>query len=165
MNALDIRNELLYSIDNDVKVRRKIIALAAAGLVDFSIISLYQTGVIKKLPDLPHPIFASNKVNAAEDAYMMGVPDGPVSATVYAASMVLAAAGGGRNASRKPVMDTLLGATVAGNAIGAIYYLWNMTFKQKKICVYCVTGAVINITSAVLVAPLFVRSAKKMFKK
>jgi len=51
--------------------RRKIIVLSASGLVDFSIISLYQTGVIKKLPDLPYAIFGSNKVNASPDAYGM----------------------------------------------------------------------------------------------
>src|SRR4051794_35980438 len=115
MNALAIRNELRNNDSESMNERRKIIWLSALGLVDFSIISLYQTGVIEKLPDLPFEIFDSNKVNASKEAYQFGVPDGPISATVYAATMVLAAAGGSEQSCRKSVMDALLGATIAGN--------------------------------------------------
>lgn len=88
MKTIDIRQALLNGSSDDLKRRRKVIALSALGLADFSIISLYQTGVIKKLPDLPFDIFDSNKVNASPDAYIMGVPDGPVSAIVYASAVL-----------------------------------------------------------------------------
>ncbi len=164
MNAAAIRDELrkVQSTD-DLTIRRTIILLSAIGLADFSVISLYQTGVIKKLPDLPFSIFDSNKVNASKEAYQFGVPDGPISAAVYAATMILAAAGGSEKASRPPVWNVLLGGAITGNAAGALYYLYDMIFKQKKICLYCVTGAAINIASAVLVAPLVKRSLKKLF--
>lgn len=49
-----------YKIDNigdgksaDTENRRDVAALAAAGLADFSLISLLQMGYFKKLPDLP----------------------------------------------------------------------------------------------------------------
>jgi uncharacterized membrane protein len=148
-----------------MNTRRKIIWLSALGLLDFSVISLYQTGAIEKLPDLPFEIFDSNKVNASKEAYQFGVPDGPISATVYAATMVLAAAGGSEQSGRKPVMDVLLGATVAGNTAGAVYYLYDMIFKQKKICLYCLTGAAINIASAVIAAPLVKRSIKQLLRR
>lgn len=165
MDTLAIRDVLRTGSNEDLERRRKIIGLSALGLIDFSIISLYQTGVIKSLPDIPHPLFDSNKVNAAEDAYQFGVPDGPISAVVYGLSMVLASAGGSEKASREPIFDVALGATVAGNAAGALYYLYNMVFKQKKICLYCVTGAAINIASAVIVAPIALRGIKKLFGK
>lgn len=163
MQAAAIRDELRTSHTDDMDKRRTILLLSALGLVDFSIISLYQTGVIKKLPDLPLAIFDSNKVNASKGAYQFGVPDGPVSATVYALTMVLASAGGSSRSGRKPVMDALLGAAVAGNAGGALYYLYDMVFKQKKVCLYCVTGAAINIASAAIAAPLVKRSLKQIF--
>lgn len=165
MNTAAIREELLSGESDDLRRRRKLIALSALGLVDFSIISLYQTGVIKKLPDIPHPLFDSNKVNTAPDAYMMGAPDGPISAVVYASTMVLASAGGDEDSGRKPILDVMLGGAVAGNAAGAAYYLYNMVFKQKKICLYCVTGAVINFASAAVVAPVFMKSLKKLLGK
>ncbi len=165
MNALAIRNEWRNKESEAMDKRRLIILLSAIGLADFSVISLYQTGVIEKMPDLPFKIFDSNKVNASKEAYQFGVPDGPVSAAVYATTMVLAAAGGSEASGRKPVLDALLGATIAGNAAGAVYYLYDMVFRQKKICLYCVAGAAINIASAVIVAPLVKRSIKQLFRK
>ncbi len=165
MKPAAIKQALRTGTSEDMERRRKIIALSALGLADFSIISLYQTGVIKKLPDLPFEIFDSNKVNASPDAYRMGVPDGPISAVVYASAMALAATGGDEQSGRKPVFDLLLAGTVFGNAAGAGYYLYNMIFKQKKVCIYCVGGAVINFASAAIIAPTFLQSFKKLFGK
>jgi uncharacterized membrane protein len=163
MHATAIRNELRNGSTPDLDKRRKVILLSALGLVDFSIISLYQTGVIKHLPDLPYPLFDSDKVNASEDAYRFGAPDAPISAVAYATAMVLASAGGSEKAERKPAFDVALGATLAGNAIGAVFYLYKMFFKQKKVCLYCTTGAAINIASAIIIAPTVFKQAKKLF--
>ena len=164
MKAAAMRDVLRNGHSEDLDRRRKVIGLSALGLIDFSVISMYQTGVINKLPDLPFDIFDSNMVNASKDAYRFGAPDGPISAVAYAATMVLASAGGNKETGRTPIMDVALGATVGGNAAGAIFYLHNMIFKQKKICLYCVTGAAINIASAVIIAPTFLKSLKKLFK-
>lgn len=165
MNVTAIRNVLRNDHSEDLEIRRKVIGLSALGLLDFSIISLYQTGVIRRLPDLPYKLFDSNKINASESAYQFGVPDGPVSAAAYALTMVLAAAGGSEKAERTPAFDVGMGAVVAGNTAGALYYLYDMLFKQKKICLYCVTGAAINIASAVLIAPTVLTSIKKLLSK
>lgn len=163
MNTLAIRDELRNGTAADLARRRKIIALSSIGLLDFTLISLYQTGVIRKLPDVPLALFDSNKVNASKQAYMMGAPDGPISAAAYALSMVLASAGGSNQTNRPPVLDMMLSGVVAGNAIGGAWYLVDMITRQKKICLYCVTGAMINFTSAVIVAPLAKRAWKKLF--
>lgn len=163
MDAIAIRNGLRNNHSDDLDRRRKIICLSAIGIVDFSIISLYQTGVIKSLPDLPFPIFDSDKVNTSKSAYRFGVPDGTLGATGYGLTMALASAGGDENASRKPIFDVLLGGVIAGNAAGGLFYLYDMAFKQKKICLYCVTGAAINIASAIIIVPTVLKSLKKMF--
>jgi uncharacterized membrane protein len=163
MDALAIRNELLHGATPDLHEKRKIILLSAIGLADFAIISLYQTGIIKHLPDIDHPLFDSDKVNASKDAYMFAAPDGPISALAYAATMVLASVGGSNRTGRKPLLDLALGATIAGNAAGALYYLYNMIFKQKKICLYCLTGAGINIASAIIITPTIARTLKNIF--
>ena len=164
MDAIAIRNELRDGNSTALDARRKVIALSALGLVDFSIISLYQTGIIRHLPDPPNRLFDSDKINASEDAYRFGAPDGPISAVAYATTMVLASAGGTEKTGRIPAFDVALGATVAGNAAGAVYYLFNMIFKQRKICPYCVTGAAINIASAIIIAPTVVEGIRKLVK-
>jgi uncharacterized membrane protein len=163
MKPFEIRQALTTEKSDALDRRRKVILLSVIGLVDFSIISLYQTGIIKRLPDLPYKIFDSNKVNKAPEAYALGVPDGPISAAVYSATMLLAAAVGSENSGRKPVFDVMLGGAILGNTAGAAFYLYDMIFKQKKICLYCVAGAVINFASAVIIAPVVTKGFKKLF--
>lgn len=143
--------------------RRKIIFLSALGLIDFSAISLYQTGIIKHLPDIPSPLFDSDEVNGSEDAYRFGVPDGPISLALYGLTMVLASVRGDEKTGRTPVFDAALGATVAGSAVGAIFYLHKMIFKERKICPYCLTGAAINVVSAIIIVPTIRKSIRKIF--
>lgn len=164
MRTAAIRQELLNGTQEDLKKRRKIMGLSALGLLDFAFISLYQAGVIKRLPELPFSAFDSNKVNAAPDAYQMGAPDAAISAWIYATNMVLSTIGGTEESGRKPIHDLLLGTTIAANAAGALYYLYNMTFYQKKICPYCIAGAAINIASAVIMRPVLMKSFSKLFK-
>ena len=130
-----------------LRSKRRIVALSALGLLDFSLISLYQTGVIKHLPDLPGDLFDSDFVNGSDEAYQLGAPDAPISAVIYGLTMVLATAGGTEKTGRHPAFDLLLGATLLVNAGGAANYLVNMVTKQKKVCLYCVTGAAINFAS------------------
>ena len=137
--------------------RRQIAALSAAGLIDFTLISLYQLGIIDKLPDLPGKLFDSNSVNASNDAQVMGIPDGAVSLTLYAATILLAA-GALKQKKRGNVFDWLLAGLAIGQAAGGAYYLYNMATVQKKVCVYCVAGALINFAT---LSPL----AKLLFRK
>jgi uncharacterized membrane protein len=162
MNASAISHVLRNDHSKDLVRRRKVSLLSALGAIDFSVISLYQTGIIKHLPDIPSPLFDSDKVNGSKDAYRFGVPDGPIGVVTYGLIMALASAGGSEKTDRAPAFDAALGATVAGNALGAIFYLHNMIFKQKKICPYCVTGAAINIASAIIIAPTVLKSIKKI---
>jgi uncharacterized membrane protein len=165
MRTAAIRQELLTSNDKDLNRRRKVMLLTAAGITDFAIISLYQAGAINRLPELPFRAFDSNKVNAAPDAYQMGAPDATISTLLYAAGMVLASWAGTTASGRKPVHDVALGAVIAGNASGAVYYLGKMVFKQERVCPYCIAGAAINIASAVIIAPTVKKALQHWFRK
>lgn len=136
--------------------RRQIAALATLGLLDFSLISLFQLGYIKKLPDVPGKYFDTEKVNSSEDAVILGVPDGVISLGAYTATIALATAA---SSFRKPsrVLDVALGGVLLAQAAGAAQYLVNMTFVQKRACVYCIAGAAINFAA---LSPL-----KKLFKR
>lgn len=136
--------------------RRHIAVLSAIGLLDFIPISLYQLGIIKHMPDLPGKIFDSDQVNASKEAQILGLPDGPVSLLVYAANLVLAGAALKKKKSRN-IFDYLLAANTLGQAAGGAYYLFNMATVQKKVCLYCVTGALLNFATLVPLNRLFAR--------
>lgn len=133
--------------------RRKVAGLAALGLVDFAVISLYQIGAIRHLPDLPGRLFDSDRVNASRRAYAMGLPDGTTGAGLYALILMLASAGGTRETGRHPVLDFLLAGAVAAAAGGAAHYLYDMVRHQKRACVYCIAGAGLNFSMVRWVLP------------
>jgi uncharacterized membrane protein len=146
---------VITEIQNDKSIatqrRRQIAALSAAGLVDFSLISLLQMGYFKKLPDLPGKLFDTQKVNSAKDAVLLGMPDGVLSLAGYTAAVLVAVAGM-RFKKKAGLIDLVLAGIVIGQAAGAAKYLVNMATVQKKVCVYCVAGAAINFAA---LAPLY----------
>lgn len=160
MNVKAIRKELRKGKSESLHRRRQIALLSAIGAVDFSIISLYQVGVIRSLPDLPGKIFDSNKVNASQSAYQMGLPDGPVSLGMYALNMILASAKGSHRTGRSPWYDFLLAGAVLASVGGTVTYLYDMAFKQKKVCPYCLVGAGVNFA----MLPLVLKEARDSWK-
>jgi hypothetical protein len=112
MKVEAIRAELRHGHSRSLRRRRWIGTLAAVGLVDFGIISLYQIGVIRHLPDLPGTFFDSDKVNASRKAYGMDLPDGTTGAGLYSLVLILASAGGTNRSGRPPMLDLLLGGAV-----------------------------------------------------
>ncbi len=161
MNIDAIRKQLRSGKSPSLQRRRKIALLSAIGLVDFSMISLYQVGVIKHMPDPPGKIFDSDKANGSHKAYAAGVPDGPITLVAFGMNILLASAGGSRKSGRHPIFDVLLGALVTGTALGSINYMYNMITVQEKACPYCMVGALLNF----VMVPYALPDAKNSLKK
>ena len=141
MDARTIRGELRYGDSRSLRRRRWISLLSALGAVDFAIISLYQLGVIRHLPDPPGRIFDSDHVNASDKAYALGIPDGTLGLGLYALTLILAGAGGDVRGGRSGIFDVLLGGAVIAGAAGAAHYLYDMIRNQRRACPYCLFGA------------------------
>lgn len=124
-----------------LKRRRRIAGLAAVGLVDSAVISLYQLGAIRRLPDLPLPGFDSNRVSGSKAAYALRMPDGPLGALFYASTLVLLAFRGDRKTGRKPWASLALGGAVLSGCVGAMGYLLDMALVERRACPYCLVAA------------------------
>lgn len=146
--------EIREQLSKITKSRRNIALLSTAGLLDFVPVSLYQLGVIRHLPDLPSKLFDSDYVNASEDARIAGLPDGPVSLLMYAVNLALIT-GSVNKGKKRLLVDYLVAANAIGQAAGGVYYLYNMSTRQKKVCLYCVAGAVINFATLIPLYKLF----------
>lgn len=158
-----IRNELRHGESDALRRRRGIVILAAVGAIDFAIISLYQLGAIRHLPDPPGRIFDSDKVNASRKAYALGVPDGPVGLVLYGLTIVLAGAGGGERSGRRPIFDLLLGGAVAAG--GALNYLYDMARRQARACPCCLVGAAAHFAMIPLALPNAVSAARSLLRR
>jgi uncharacterized membrane protein len=148
-----LRRELQEGESAGLRRRRWIVGLSLVGVGAMAAVSLFQTGVIKHLPDPPLEGFDSDKVNSSETAYMLGVPDGTLSLASLAANVPLAAFGGGDRARTTPLVPLVAAGKSLVEAAVAGWYFYQMPAKEKRWCAYCVAGAFVNFAVAALTLP------------
>lgn len=155
-----LRRELQESSDSDLNARRAVIGLSLVGIAAMSAVTLFQTGVVKHLPDPPIDGFDSDKVNSSDTAYALGVPDGALSLASLAANIPLAAFGGANRAEEMPLIPLAAAAKGVVEAAVAGWYFYQMPTKEKSWCGYCIVGALTNWS----IAALTLMEAKKAWQ-
>jgi len=148
-----LRRELQHGETDDLRRRRAIIGLSLIGMASMAAVSLLQTGIVKHLPDPPLRSFDSDKVNASDTAYQLGVPDGTLSLASLAANVPLAAFGGAERAGEQPLVPLVAAGKAAVEAVIAGWYFYQMPAKEKKWCGYCIVGALANFGIFALTLP------------
>ena len=155
-----LRKELQNSEKSDVNLRRAVIGLSLLGIGAMTAVSLFQTGIVKHLPDPPIDGFDSDKVNSSDTAYALGVPDGTLSLASLAANIPLAAFGGENRAQEQPLIPLAIAAKSTVEAAVAGWYFYQMPTKEKAWCGYCILGAAANFG----IAALTLKEAKRAWK-
>ena len=134
--------------------RRGVVGLSLAAAGSMGLIALYQTGIVKHLPDPPLPWFDSDKVDASAEAYAyFATPDAALGLTNYGVTMVLAAMGGANRASQRPWLPLALAAKVALDALGAGKLTVDQWTKHRAFCLWCLLAASATFASVPLVVP------------
>ncbi len=151
VNRGAIRSELrTRAPEPPLRRRRAIAILAVVGLADAAVVSLYQLGILRRLPD--PPAFASDEVAGSRDAYAFGVPDGALAAAQLSGVLVFSAAGGAPRGGRAPILDLLLGAvSLAGAAIGSSKSA--RAVREGRLCAWCLPLLAIQLGILALAAP------------
>ncbi len=145
-----LRRELQDGTNEDLRIRRGVIALSVLGMGAMTAVALLQTGIVKHLPDPPLKSFDSDKVNSSDTAYALGVPDGTISLASLAVNVPLAAFGGANRAETMPLVPIFSAAKATVEAAVAGWYFYQMPAKEKKWCAYCIVGAAANFGIAAL---------------
>ncbi len=153
MDQQQLRQALWKGRSADLRRRRAIIAVSLAGMTGMSLVSLFQTGVVKHLPELPLPGFDSDKVNGAAAAYRWGVPDATLAAMGCALNLPIAATGGEDRAREQPVVPLLAALKGALDAAIAARYLYEMPTKRGAWSSYSILAALVDWTVFGLTLP------------
>jgi hypothetical protein len=91
--------------------RRLAMALTVLGMTSLAIISLYQVGILKHLPEPPLPGLDAERVNGSAEAYeILNTPDAVLGLGSYAATLGLEALGGADRVRRNPWVPLALAA-------------------------------------------------------
>lgn len=160
----ELSTELRTGTSPDLARRRWGIGLSFAGAAIGTVVSLYQTGILKRLPDiLPGKIFDAEKVDASDYAYKrLQSPDGPLMVMTYAGTAALFAAGGAERATRQPGIP-LAAAGKALYDLGTCLKLAQEEWAEnRKLCSWCQVATAISAVTAALSLPEAIRAGRTL---
>jgi hypothetical protein len=154
MKPEELSRQLREGTGKFLRRRRGVAGLALTAAGSMGLISLYQVGIIKHLPDPPLPYFDSDKVDAGAEAYSkLSMPDAPIGLGSYAATLALAAMGGEDRATERPWIPLALAAKVVLDAVQAGKLTVDQWTKHRAFCFWCLIAAGATFTTVPLVIP------------
>ncbi len=166
MTPAQLSKELRTAEGDFLEERRGVIVLSLTAIGCMSLIALYQSGIIRRLPDLPLPLMDAEKVDASEEAYshfQMG--DAFIGLGSYAATMGLAAMGPKNRAEEQPWIPLALAAKAGVDALQAGKLTYDQWAKHKAFCVWCLIAAAATFASVPLVMGEAAVAARQLAKK
>jgi uncharacterized membrane protein len=154
MDPRQLSRELREGTSSDLERRRWIIGLSMLGATMAQIVSLYQTGILKELPDLPIPFVDSDRVDAAPYAYSrLNTPDGPLMLINYGITAWLASTGGDNRAREAPLIPLAMGTKILIDSIAAAELAREEWSENKAFCAYCQVATLCSLASLALAVP------------
>lgn len=158
-----LRDRVRTDRSREMRYRRAIVGASLVGMASMAFVTLFQTGVVRRLPDPPtrRPNFDTAKVNSSDEAYSYGMPDGPLTLGMHAANLALAAAGPPERWRERPWIPVAATAfSGAQAAVAAQYLFWRMPFVDRAWCPYCVVDALAHFASFGLSVPEATRAIR-----
>lgn len=164
MTPSRLSRELRLGETDDLTRRRAVVALSNVGALAGIIVSLYQTGVIRHLPDLPAELWNADRVDASDYAYKrVQTPDALMMTVSYGVTAWLAGAGGKDRAEAHPWLPVALGVKVLNDAAFALRLGQEEWAENKALCWYCQSATLASLASVPLVLPEAIRGLKRIF--
>ena len=150
-DASELSRDLRTAKTPGLARRRGVIALSLTASAAMSVIAMYQTGLIKHLPEPPLPFFDADRIDASEEAYRrFSTPDALLGLGSYAMTAGLAAMGG---RDRERWISLAMAAKVAfdaGNALRLTVVQWK---RYRAWCFWCLIAAGATFAMVPLVIP------------
>ncbi|HEY9761765.1 MAG TPA: vitamin K epoxide reductase family protein [Trichocoleus sp.] len=163
MDPTQLSRELREGSSPDLQRRRMIIGLSTLGASIGQLVSLYQTGIIKHLPDPPIPIFDADKVDSSEYAYKrLDTPDGFMMVTTYAITAWLAGAGGEDRAKTQPLIPLAMGGKILLDILTNAKLASEEWQYNRKFCEYCQLASLASLASLVIALPEIATAAQTL---
>ena len=158
-----LREEWTTGTSEALRWRRGVIGLSFAGMAAMGAVALFQTGILRHLPDPPVAGVDSDAASLSDEAFDAGVPDGALAVRSFASTAALAAVGGEDRARDRPAISILAAAKAAAAAFGAAKDVSRMVRGEEPWCPYRLTGAAANVGIFALAVPEAIRAIKEWF--
>lgn len=153
MDANELSRQLRTVRSERLSRRRGIVGLSLAAAACMGLISAYQVGLIRHLPEPPLPGLDADKVDASDEAYSyLSTPDGLLGLSSYALTATLAAMGGKDRAQRTPWVPLALAGKVGLDAVVAAKLTYDQWAKHRAFCSWCLVAAAATFAMLPLVS-------------
>ncbi len=137
-----VSDDLRRRTSADLRRRRRETALLLGATAAMGVVSLYQTGIIRHLPDPPLPGFDSDRVDASGEAYeTLKTPDSTLGIASYGATLALIGMGAADRATRQPWIPLLATAKLGYDGAGAAWLTAEQISKHRALCFYCLLAS------------------------
>lgn len=159
-----LSRELREDTSPDLARRRWAIGLSFAGSTIGMIVTAYQTGLLKRLPDiLPGRVFDAEKVDASDYAYKrLQTPDGALMAVTYGLTAALAAAGGKDRTRDNPALPLATAAKALYDLVTCLRLAREEWQENRALCSWCQVATGITAVTAALTLPEAGKAARAL---
>lgn len=157
-----LSRELRLETSPELTRRRWGIGLSLIGAAIGGVVTAYQTGIIKRLPDIfPGRIWDAEKVDASDYAYKrLQTPDAAMMVVTYGVTAGLIAAGGKERAEQAPALP-IAAALKALFDFGTCVKLGQEEWAENRaLCSWCQLATLISAATVALTVPEAVRASR-----
>jgi len=150
--AAELSRQLRCASDGFLAERRGIVALSLLAIGALGLISLYQVGIVKHLPEPPLPKLDAERIDGSPEAYeRLSAPDATLGVSSYAATLALAAMGGANRSRERPWLSVALAAKVGFDLAQSLRMLRIQWTKYRAFCFWCLVSAAATFATVPLV--------------
>lgn len=134
--------------------RRRVGGLALGAMGSLGMVTAYQMGLLRHLPEPPVGPFDADRVDASGEAYQyLKTPDGALGLASYAATLALAGMGSARRAEERPWVPLALTAKVALDVVSSLYLTAEQLSRHRRLCSWCLGAAAASVAMVPQVLP------------
>lgn len=163
LSPADLSQQLRQGQSRDMQLRRWAVGLSLVGVAAGIVVSAYQTGLVKRLPDPPGGLFNATRVNASDYAYKrLQTPDGLLMIANYAATAILGGAGGAHRGTRAPWLSlALAGKAMADVVVNAKLFVeeWR---TNRALCQYCLAANLASWATLLMALPEAMQAGRRL---
>jgi len=159
-----LSRELRLETSPDLTRRRWGIGLSLVGAAIGGVVTAYQTGLIKRLPDiLPGRIWDAEKVDASDYAYKrLQTPDATMMIVTYAVTAAIISAGGKNRAEQAPMLPIAAALKAAFDFVTCVRLGREEWAANKALCSWCQVATGLSAATLALTLPEAVRASKAL---
>lgn len=150
----ELSRELRYGSGEHLGNRRKIAACLMVAIGSMATISLYQLGIIGRIPEPPLPHLDADRVDASPEAYgRLNTPDGVLGMHSYTTTLALTAMGGKDRARTHPMIPLALTGKLLYDTFQAGKLTADQWSKDRTFCSWCLLATAATFAALPMIYP------------